>query len=43
MTETKNTNTEKDLETQMMKEIEEEMRLDDARRVKGSFSWDACF
>lgn len=34
MTETKNTNTEKDLETQMMKEIEEEMRLDDARRVK---------
>ncbi len=34
MTETKNTNTEKDLESQMMKEIEEEMRLDDARRVK---------
>jgi peptide/nickel transport system permease protein len=34
MTENKNTNTEKDLETQMMQEIEEEMRLDDARRVK---------
>ena len=34
MTETKNTNSEKDFETQIMKEIDEEMRLDDARRVK---------
>lgn len=34
MTEPKNKKTEKDLETQMMKEIEEEMTLDDARRVK---------
>jgi peptide/nickel transport system permease protein len=34
MTETKNTDTEKDMETQVIKEIEEEMRLDDARRVK---------
>lgn len=34
MTDKNKPNQEKDLETQMMKEIEEEMRLDDARRVK---------
>ena len=34
MTDKNNSEREKDLETQMMKEVDEEMRLDDARRVK---------